>query len=174
MNNFRATLFFRASASGSKILNDKKYIFNTVNSGHTLFFRASASCSKMLNDENYFNTVRDFWATLFFKPIASCSKILNDKKFIFNTFNSGHSLVFRASASCSKILNDKKYIQYSRKFHGKLCFSGQCDKNFNTVYSASKGNYRKVSCQREHTTQGTSPPWVNKQGNYRICLWRHF
>jgi len=27
---FRTTLFFRASASCSKILNDKKYVFNTV------------------------------------------------------------------------------------------------------------------------------------------------
>jgi len=30
VKNSRATLFFRASASCSKILNDKKYIFNTV------------------------------------------------------------------------------------------------------------------------------------------------
>jgi len=44
---------FRASASCSKILNDKKYIFNTVNSGHTLFFRARASCSTILNGKKY-------------------------------------------------------------------------------------------------------------------------
>jgi len=49
---FRATLFFRASASGSKILNNKNY------SGHTLFFRASASCSKILNVKNIFNQGR--------------------------------------------------------------------------------------------------------------------
>jgi len=34
----------------------------------------------------------------------------------------------------------------------------------------SKGDYRKVSCLGEHNTHGTSPPWGNKQGNYRICL----
>jgi len=34
----------------------------------------------------------------------------------------------------------------------------------------SKGNYRKFCCLREHKTQETSPLWVNKQGNYRICL----
>jgi len=34
----------------------------------------------------------------------------------------------------------------------------------------SKCDYRTVSCLGEHNTQGTSPPWVNKQGNYRICL----
>ena len=39
-----------------------------------------------------------------------------------------NSVFFRASASCSKILNDKKYIQYSGKFHGKLCFPGQGEK----------------------------------------------
>ena len=32
----------------------------------------------------------------------------------------------------------------------------------------SKGNYRKVSCLGEHNTQGNSPSWVNKQGNYMI------
>jgi len=30
-------MVFRASASCSKILNDKKYIFSTVDSGQTLF-----------------------------------------------------------------------------------------------------------------------------------------
>ena len=55
---------FRASASCSKILNDKKYIFNAVSSGQLVFFRAS----------------------------ASCSKILNGKKYIFNAVNSGQTL----------------------------------------------------------------------------------
>jgi len=41
VKNSRATPFFRESASCSKILNDKKYIIGTVNSGHPLFFRAS-------------------------------------------------------------------------------------------------------------------------------------
>ena len=44
VKNSRATLFFMASASCSKILNNKKYTFNTANSAHPLFFRASASC----------------------------------------------------------------------------------------------------------------------------------
>jgi len=34
----------------------------------------------------------------------------------------------------------------------------------------SEGSYRKVSCLGEHNIQRTSSPWVNKQGNYRICL----
>jgi len=36
--------------------------------------------------------------------------------------------------------------------------------------SISKCNYREVSCLGEHNTQGSSSPWFNKQGNYRICL----
>jgi len=34
----------------------------------------------------------------------------------------------------------------------------------------SKGNSRKMSCLGEHSTQGTSALWVNKQSNYRICI----
>jgi len=47
-------------------------------------FRASASCSKFLNDKKYFNPVKIFRATLFFSASASCSKILNDKKHAFS------------------------------------------------------------------------------------------
>jgi len=53
VKSFRSTLFFRASARCSKILNDKKHIFNAVNSGYILFFRASARCSKILNVKVY-------------------------------------------------------------------------------------------------------------------------
>jgi len=53
MKNSRATLFFRASAGYSKLLNNKEYIFGTVNSGNPLFFRASASCSKIQNVKVY-------------------------------------------------------------------------------------------------------------------------
>jgi len=79
---FPGLKYFRASASCSKILNDKKYIFSTVkNSRATLFFKASASCSKILNDKKYiFNTVKNSRATLFFRASASCSKILNTQK----------------------------------------------------------------------------------------------
>jgi len=37
LKNFMANPVFRARASCSKVLDDKKYIFNTVNSGQTLF-----------------------------------------------------------------------------------------------------------------------------------------
>jgi len=48
-------------------------------------------------------------------------------------------------------------MQYSGKFHGKLCFQEKVKKCL-MEYSASKGNYRKISCQGEHNTQGTSLP----------------
>ena len=74
LKNFRETLFFRARASCSKILNDKKYIFNTMNSGHTLFFRASASCLKILNVKVYSNQWKVSGETLFFNVSAKLLK----------------------------------------------------------------------------------------------------
>jgi len=59
-----------------KIMNSKKYIFNTVNSGYTLFFRASTTCSKILNVKSIFNTVKKFRENSVFRASASSSKIL--------------------------------------------------------------------------------------------------
>ena len=42
--------FFRASASCPKMLNDKKYMFTTMNSGHTLFVR---SCAKLFKNPEW-------------------------------------------------------------------------------------------------------------------------
>jgi len=142
---FRAALFFKTSASCSKILNDKKYIFNTVNSEHTLFIRAR----------------------------ACCSKILIVKVYSIQWNFSGQTLCFRASANCSKILNGKNYIQYSGRFHGKL-FSRARWRKFKIQYIQPVKAITVVSCLGEHNTQETSSPWVNKQGTltnfYRV--WR--
>jgi len=86
----RATLFFRASAGYSKLLNNKKDIFSAVNSGNPLFFRASPSCSKIQNVKSIFHTAKNFWETLF----------------------SGQAQVVK-NPEC------KKYTQYSEKFQGK-------------------------------------------------------
>jgi len=40
----------------------------------TLFFRASASCSKILNVKSTFNTVKNSRATLFFRASAELLK----------------------------------------------------------------------------------------------------
>jgi len=45
-------VFSKASASCSKISDDKKYIFNTVNSGQTLFSGQAQVAPKILNDKN--------------------------------------------------------------------------------------------------------------------------
>jgi len=100
-----------------------------------------------------------FGANSVFRASASCSKILNDKKYFSIVKNFRANSVFQGKRKLLKVLNGKKYIiQYSGKFHGKLYFSGQGEKIFNAVYSASKGNYGKVSFLGEHNTQRTSPP----------------
>jgi len=90
VKNAKATLFFRESCS--KILNDKKYVFNRAKN-----FRASANCSKLLNVKSKFNTVKNFRAS------ASCSKILNYK----NYFNTGEKFqgnsVFEVKRTLLKI-----------------------------------------------------------------------
>ena len=97
MKNSRATLFFRESAGYSKLLNNKKYIFGTVNSGNPLFFTASTSCLKIQNVKCNFKQ----------------QKI------------SGQLCFFRESAGYSKLLNNKKYTFNAVKISGQLCFSGQ-------------------------------------------------
>jgi len=51
VKNFRENSILQDKRRLFEILNDKIYAFkfNTVNSGHTLFFRASANCSEILN-----------------------------------------------------------------------------------------------------------------------------
>jgi len=96
-------------SGGGRPTGLKKFRPNSV-------FRASASCSKILSDKKYFNTVKNSRATLFFKPSASCSKILNDQKYVFSTVNSGHTLFFRASTSCSKLVNVKSIFNRVKNF----------------------------------------------------------
>ena len=52
---FKANSVFRARGSCSKVLNDKKYIFNALNSGHTLSFRGSPVAQNFSTVENIFN-----------------------------------------------------------------------------------------------------------------------
>jgi len=50
----------------------------TVNSGHTLFFRASASCSKILNVKSISNTVKNFRANSVFQ--GKCKVLKNPER----------------------------------------------------------------------------------------------
>jgi len=97
-----------------KILNDKKYVFNTVNSGHTLFFRASAGCSKILIIRSIFNRVKNFRANSVFQGKRMLFKILNEKKNILNTLNSG--TVFQGKHKLLKNPEDKKYFNTVKNF----------------------------------------------------------
>jgi len=135
-------VFFRASACCSKILNDKTYIFNTVNSGQTLLSGQAQVAQKswMIKIFQYSET---FQGNSYFSGQAQVAQKSWMVKSLFNTVGN-----FTANSAV---------------------FQGKCAKIVNTVYSAVKGNYRKVSCLGEHNTQETSPPWVNKQGNYRVC-----
>ena len=93
------TLFSR-QAQVVKNPECKKYsIFTTVKLfGATLFLRASASCSKILNDKSIFSAVKIFRATLFFRASASCWKILNDKIYIQCSENFQATLCFSGQA----------------------------------------------------------------------------
>ena len=92
----------------------------------TLFFRASASCSNILNDKKcIFNTVKNLRANSVFQGKRNFLKNPECKKYIqYSEIFQGNCFSGQAQ-SCSKILNGKKYIQCNEKFQGKLCFQGK-------------------------------------------------
>jgi len=61
---------------------------------------------------------------------------------------------------------------YYRFFYYRFdtCYSSSLHHRSHVHICINKINYRQVSRLGEHSTQGTSTPWVEKQGNYRICL----
>jgi len=67
------------SADYSKLLNNTKYTFGTVNSGNPLFFRAKVSCSKIHNVKSIFYTEKKL---CFFTASPGYSKLLNNKKYL--------------------------------------------------------------------------------------------
>ena len=155
----RATLFFQGKRKLLKNLNNKKYIFSTVNSGHPLFFRASASCSKILNAKSIFNinTVKNSRATLFFRARASCSKLLDDKIYFNAVKNSRTTLFFSVRASCSKVLNLKRIFHTVKIFRA----SASCSKHLNvksifnpvkhfwaTVFQGKRELLRNLECKK--------------------------
>jgi len=73
LEKFHGELCFQGERKLLKNLNDKKYMFSTVNSGQTVF-RATASCSKILNDQKYFNTMKNCRAALFFRHVELAQK----------------------------------------------------------------------------------------------------
>jgi len=103
-----------------------KNVFNTVkNSRATLFFRASASRSKTLNDKIYFNTVKNSIEDSVFQGKRSCSKILNSKKYIQYSEKFQGKLCFQGKRKLLKILNIKSIFTTVKIFRATLFFSGQ-------------------------------------------------
>ena len=146
MKNFKAHSVFHGKRKLLKSWMIKIYSIQKKILGQTLFFRASASCWKILNDKKYIlSTVKKFRARSVFQgkrkllKNPECKKYIQyseklqgkrkllknlDYKNIFNTV--AHSF-FRASASCSKILNDKKYIfNTAKNFRTNSVFQGKC------------------------------------------------
>ena len=174
---FRATLFFRASASCSKILNVKVYSIQWKISGQTLFFRASASCSKSWMVKNRFNTVENFTTNFVFQGMVkkfSIQQVFFKENIWYPVWTCRDPISLILGTRFSLILGTRWYFFLTLRTQfsilGTRIGSLKHLKKTWSVYAATKGNYRKVSCQGEHNTQGTSPTWVNKQGNYRICL----
>jgi len=110
LKTFRVNFVFRTRASCSKILNDKKYIFNAVNSGDTMFFRASASCSKILNVKSIFNTVKNFRAS---SVLHGKREVVQKSWMVKNIFNTVKifraNSVFQGKRKLLKIQTVKKF-----------------------------------------------------------------
>ena len=136
MRNSRADPVFLGKRRLFKILNDEKYIFNTVNSGQNLVSRTSTTCSKILKDKKYFNTVKNSMADSVFQGKRRLFKILNDEKCIFNTVKSGHS-DFRASTTCSKNLNVKSIFNTVKNFRATM-FSEQAQVTQKSLFQCSE------------------------------------
>ena len=148
MKNFKANSVFHGKRKLFKILNDKKYIFNTVNSGHSLFFRASKSCSNALNVKSIWNTLqcKISWQTLFSGQAQVPQKSWKIKNISLQWKISGQTLFFRASASCSKFWMIKN-IYSIQWIQGTLCFSGQ------TQVAQKYWKIKNISTQRKVSGQ---------------------
>jgi len=101
-----------------------KYLNTVKHSRATLFFRASDSCSKIRNVKSIFNAVNIFRANSVFQGKLKLLKNPECKKYIqYSEKFPGQTLFFRASASCSKILNVKSIFNTVKNSRTTL-FSG--------------------------------------------------
>ena len=91
-----------------------------------VFSTASASCSKILNDKKYFNIVQIFRATLFFRASASSSKILNVKIYSLYWKISGQTLFLGQAQAAQKswtvknVFNAVENSTANSDFQGKV------------------------------------------------------
>jgi len=126
--------------------------------------------------KNIFNTVKDFRASSVFHGKR---KLLKNperwKKFQCSVYSLEGDDPFECASLCALVKRTAMITQtgvWKQTLRsGAVAFSHCVASSKSCTYICiSKGNYRRVSCLGEHNTQGTLPPWVNKQGNYTICL----
>jgi len=124
-----------------------------VNSEAPLFFRASASCSKLLNDKNYIQYSEQFLGNSVFQGKRRCSKILDSKKYIqYGEKFQGNS-VFRSSASCYQRWSNSGFLLSDPILFLKNGIRIRSDPNpvlVEIILSVSE-NYPKVYCDAQHT-----------------------
>ena len=81
-----------------------------MNSEVPLFFRVSASCSKILNDKKYVQYSEQFLGNSVFQGKRKLLKILNSKKYIQHGENFQGKLCFQGKRKLLKILNVKSTV----------------------------------------------------------------
>jgi len=100
---------FQGNRKLLKILHNEIYFSTVKNSKATLFFRASASCSKILNIKIYIQYSK-FREPSVFQGNRKLFKNSECKKYSQYSEKFQGNSVFRASAGYSKFLNYEKYI----------------------------------------------------------------
>ena len=142
VKNSRATLFFRASASCSKILNNKKYIFSTVNSGQFCFSGQAQVTQKSWIIKNTYS-VQWIQSNSVFQGKRKLLKDPECKKYIQYSEKFQGNSIFQGKRKLLKNPEYKKYTHYSENFQGNSVFFRasascskivNCEKIFNTVY----------------------------------------
>ena len=120
VKNFRAHSVFQGKRKLVKNPERETYIQYSEKFQGTLFFRASASCSKILNVKNIFNTVKNFRAQSVFQGKRKLLKNPECKTYIQYS-EKFQGTVFQSKRKLLKNPECKKYIQYS-EFRATLFF----------------------------------------------------
>ena len=100
-----------------------------MNSGDPLFFRASASCSKLLNVNSIPNHSEKFQGNSIFQDKRKLLKNPECKKYI-QYREKYQGKLFSGQAQIVKNPEYKKYIHYSENFQGTLFFQCKRKKKF--------------------------------------------
>jgi len=124
VNNFRATLVFRASASCSKILNDIKYIFNTVDSRHTVF-QGKRELLKNAEWWKIFQYSETFQGELWFSGQAQVAQKPWMIKNISIQWKISGQLCFSGQVQVVQISWMIKNVYSMQLIKATVCFSGQ-------------------------------------------------